>query len=129
MLKQEWLLLQQQYEGYESWSLILKLVALIVALVSALLGLRLGFAELLLVLLWGQETIWKTFQARLGTRILQLEAGLKNDLSLPACQLHSEWQTQRPGTVGLVKAYLLSGMKPTVAYPYVVLMLALWVFT
>lgn len=129
MIHQEWQLLQQQYETYERWALVIKLVAVIIALVVAVISLNKGVGAVLVMVLWGQEAIWKTYQARLGDRILVLEASIKNSDATQACQLHSEWLNQRPGTLGLVLEYAKNGLRPTVAYPYVFLLLCVWIFS
>ena len=39
-----------------------------------------------------------------------------------ACQLHSQWLAQRPGTFGLLQEYARSALRPTVAFPYPLLL-------
>jgi hypothetical protein len=130
---QEWLVLQGQYEAYERPALGLKLGAVLVLLLGffsvlpASLSLALQLA--LVSVLWLQEGILRTFQARLGARLEYLEQGLGQGslAETDACQLHTTWRQSRPGTLVLVGEYLRSALRPTVAYPYPVLMaLALW---
>ena len=45
-----------------------------------------------------------------------------------AFTLHTRWQAQRRGVLGLVREYLSSAMRPTVAFPYLVLLLLVWFF-
>jgi hypothetical protein len=134
LLSQEWTTLQNNHERYESGGLITKLasVALTAAGFAAHLNLKLMLA--LVALLWVQEAIYRTFQSRLGQRILRVEQLIKLGLQDPggsgtasavAFQLHSEWVANRPGVVGLLAEYARSAFKPTVAFPYVVLMAAL----
>jgi len=118
-LQQEWLLLQAQHEQYELWTLAIKLTAVLLAAfapVSTLLLLA------LLALLWLQDAIFKTFQARLAERLLRVERALREPASAAAMQFNSEWQAQRPGVGGLLTAYLRAACRPTVAFPYPLLM-------
>lgn len=118
-LQQEWLLLQAQHEHYELWTLAIKLTAVLLlafAPVSTLLLLA------MLALLWLQDAILKTFQARLGERLLQVERALREPASAAAMQFNSAWQVQRPGVGGLLAAYLRAACRPTVAFPYPLLM-------
>jgi hypothetical protein len=40
-------------------------------------------------------------------------------------QLHSEWMVNRPGTLSLIASYAVSACRPTVAFPYVPLLMAI----
>jgi hypothetical protein len=73
--------------------------------------------------LWIQDAIFKTFQARLGERLLQLERLLADggEAAGRAFQLHTTWLATRKGLAGLLGEYLRSALRPTVAFPYVVL--------
>jgi hypothetical protein len=117
-LHHEWLALQAQHERYEGLALGVKLVAFAAAVVVPDNTLALA----LLALLWLQEAVLKTFQARLGDRLLAVEAGLKAGEGVAAMQLHSDWQARRPGGGALVAQYLKSALRPTVALPYPLLM-------
>lgn len=125
-LGQEWTTLQNNYEQYEKDSLRIKLTGVIFCGV----GLALGFGTLLigavLLILWLMEGIFKTYQSRLGTRLLQLEDLLRRNPpdEAAAYQFHSAWLASRPGSLGLVAEYLASAARPTVAFPYVALLLA-----
>ena len=118
-LHQEWLALQSQHERYEGLALGVKLLAFAALVVVPDNTL----AVALLALLWLQEAVLKTFQGRLGERLLVVEAGLRSDGAVPAMQLHSDWQASRPRGAGLVAQYLKSALRPTVALPYPLLML------
>lgn len=124
-LQQEWLALQAQHERYEGLALGVKLVAFaaVVFVPDNVLAVA------LLALLWLQEAVLKTFQARLGERLLVVEAGLKlgDGATVAAMQLHSDWLSRRPRGAGLVAQYLQSALRPTVALPYPLLMLLVWV--
>lgn len=123
-LAREWATLQNNHERYETGGLVLKLAA--VALFGV--GVALGWSGLLLGLLvpvlWLQEGIYRTFQARLGTRILRVEALLRDEARGAPCQLHSEWLAGRPGLAGLLAEYGKSALRPTVAFPYALLLAA-----
>lgn len=118
-LQQEWLALQSQHERYEALALAVKLAAFL----ATLLVLDSALALALLALLWLQEAVLKTFQGRLGDRLLAIEPALKTGADAPAMQLHSDWLGSRPRGAGLVAEYLKSALRPTVALPYPLLML------
>jgi len=126
IFQKEWVALQNKYEQYEFVALFNKFAALAVFL--ALNPGRLVLA--LLALLWLQEAIFKTNQARLGARLLKLEQWLREG-ALPSLgmQLHSEWLSQRPGVLGLLAQYLSQALRPSLACGYVILLaLALYRF-
>lgn len=117
-LHQEWLALQAQHERYEGLALAVKLAAFAAAVVVPDNALALP----LLALLWLQEAVLKTFQARLGDRLLVVEAGVKAGDDTVPMQLHSHWLARRPRGAGLLGEYLRSALRPTVALPYPLLM-------
>jgi len=118
-LHHEWLALQGQHERYEALALVVKLAAFVATVLVPDNALALA----LLALLWLQEAVLKTFQGRLGERLLAIEPALKAGLDAPAMQLHSDWSARRPRGAGLVTQYLKSALRPTVALPYPLLML------
>ena len=118
-LNHEWLTLQGQHERYEALALAVKLVAFVAVVVVSDNTLALA----LLALLWLQEAVLKTFQGRLGERLLVIESALKSGGEAAPMQLHSDWIASRPRGPGLVAAYLKSALRPTVALPYPLLML------
>jgi len=122
-LHQEWLALQAQHERYEALALGVKLVAFAATVLVPDNTLALA----LLALLWLQEAVLKTFQGRLGDRLLAVEAGLKAGEGATAMQLHSDWLASRPRGAGLVTQYLKSALRPTVALPYPLLMILVFV--
>lgn len=121
-MNEEWRLLQQQHEHYEFAALALKGAAV------GLLAVNAAFLIPLLAVLWLQDAILKTFQARLGTRLLRVEQGLREGSGL-AMQLHSDWLASRPRGIGLLREYALSACRPTVAFPYPVLMALAWLYS
>ncbi len=116
-IRAEWLALHQDHERYDRWALLIKLLALLVWL----LGWHWWVTwpvTLVVALLWGQEAIWRTWQARLGDRLLAIE----QDGARPF-RFYREWQGPRPGMAGLVLDYVKSALRPTVVYPYAVLLM------
>lgn len=122
--QQEWALLHTDIEKYERFSLIIKLFSVSVFLFSVINGFELSLGISLILILWLQDGIWKTFQKRMEIRVQQIESNLaKPDDNNIAFQFYSQWQSNRPGITGLMTEYLLSASKPTVAYPYVFLII------
>lgn len=121
-LQQEWATLQNNIEHYEHSALWLKLAASGLLLIP----LQLPLQAALLLILWLQEGVFRTSQARLGDRVVAIEQLIRSGEgdAGKACQLHSEWLAQRPGTFGLLQEYARSALRPTVAFPYPLLLLA-----
>ncbi|MFT6898607.1 MAG: hypothetical protein ACJA13_003031 [Paraglaciecola sp.] len=122
-LHQEWLCMQNQYDSYEKHSLIIKLVAIILCptlLFIAHIGpWSIAFAGLL----WLQDGIWKTYQNRIGERLLVLEKAISQGQEHQAMQFNANWLQSRQGSVALLKEYIGQSCKPTVAYPHVLLLI------
>lgn len=127
LLGQEWRTLQDNHEEHEKNALLIKLTGLTLGIAGLAFGLPLiwtAFAELLC---WVQEGIFKTYQARLAERLLRIESLLRLPQAEPgtAMQLHSEWAASRPGGAALIAGYALSACRPTVAFPYLPILLML----
>ncbi|MBO1255964.1 hypothetical protein J3L16_09735 [Alteromonas sp. 5E99-2] len=126
LLAEEWKLMQGQFDLYECYSLIIKLISIVLAALSLIFGYTHFVMVLLVCVLWLQDAIWKTFQGRIEVRLLELEAFLSDDeeteLALPF-QFNTRYSESRPGTVGLLIEYLKQAARPTVAFPYCVLIL------
>jgi hypothetical protein len=122
-LGQEWIALQNHYEQYEKGGLLIKLFAVLLCAIGFTLALHELVMGLLLLVLWLQEGIFRTFQARLGMRILRIEQGVKTGEGV-AFQLHSAngWRRDPACRVCCVE-YAVSALRPTVAFPYAVLLL------
>jgi hypothetical protein len=119
LLSQEWLCLQNQYDSYEKWSLVIKLVNIVL---SALLLASIEERYLVLLpvaILWLQDSIWKTFQSRIGDRLLVLEQSIAGGDEKQAMQFNSQWLASRPAAMALVGEYVSHAFKPTVAYPHI----------
>lgn len=125
LLAHEWSTLQNNHEQYEKSGLLIKLGATAVFVSSLALALDVAIIVAVMLILWVQEGILRTCQARLGDRLLRIEQVLRQATPQVAyaCQLHSEWQAARPGFGGLLAEYARSMLRPTVAFPYAVLML------
>jgi hypothetical protein len=127
-LASEWRLLQNQFDSYEKYSLLIKLVSVVV-LSAAFFSNRLNVIVLfLLLILWLQDAIWKTFQTRIEYRLLQLEGFLSHKQAAEesdnrAYQFNSVYSKSRPSTAGLIHEYLRQAIRPTIAFPHVVLLL------
>ncbi len=124
-LTHEWAILQHNHEQHERNSLLIKLAGVALLAASPVLALNVPASVALLLVLWLQEAILRTFQARLGERILSIEQLLREGAAQSAapCQLHSEWLASRPGLAGLLGEYGRNMLRPTVAFPYAVLVL------
>ncbi|MEO8856086.1 MAG: hypothetical protein ABI343_03770, partial [Burkholderiaceae bacterium] len=64
-LGQEWVTLHNNHERYEGGVLLIKLLAVVLFFAGAVLGLEPWLICLVVLLLWAQEGIFKTYQARL----------------------------------------------------------------
>lgn len=126
-LGQEWMTLQNNHEQYERGALALKLVTLVFAFALLAANLPVLIVVLVVAALWLQEGIYRTSQSRLGARLLVLEGLIRGDVSGAAFQLHTQWRTARAGLGGLLREYVGNALRPTVAYPYAVLILGLLV--
>ena len=122
LLSQEWNTLHQDHERYDRYALLIKLTAVLASLLSLGLAMALWLALVFVLVLWLQEGIWRTVQARTAERLLTIEKILEQQDPSSGMQFYSNWQANRPGTAGLIKEYLLNAMRPTVAYPYVILL-------
>ena len=127
LLAREWQGLQRDHEQYETHALWIKLAAILISLVSFVVAIDLRLGVALILVLWLQEAIVRTGQARLGHRLLHLEGLLRQPAPNPAdaMQLHTQWQSSRGGPAALLKEYATQAMRPTVAFPYVVLVVLL----
>jgi hypothetical protein len=120
---QEWMNLQSQYEHYERSSLLIKLTCVVLFALGLMFPMNVLIAAAFVSIFWLQEGIIRTFQARLGDRLLQVEECLRDSEKIGlAYQLHSEWLKNRPSVFGLMQEYAKHAARPTVAFPYVALL-------
>lgn len=132
-LKTEWCLLQNQYDSYEKCSLTIKLICLCV--ISLLLSQTSSLLLLvgITAIFWLQDAIWKTFQSRIDERLLFIETAIhtKNgdntDIQgterITAFQFNKNFADTRPSFIGLLINYIKQAIRPTIAYPYVAIIL------
>lgn len=131
-LNTEWCLLQNQFDSYEKHSLYIKLVSVLVLVATLLANAPSIFIVLVLAVLWLQDAIWKTFQSRIEPRLLQLEQWISeqdeqdtNQSQLNqnrAFQFNSYYQRSAFTGIALIGEYLKQALRPTVAFPHIVLM-------
>lgn len=119
----EWCLLQNQFDSYEKYSLHIKLLSVIVLLAAEISGVISIFIVLVLVVLWFQDAIWKTFQSRIEARLLQIETYILEKSVGSEFQFNSEYYKARLSGVSLIKEYVTQSIRPTVAFPHIVLIL------
>jgi hypothetical protein len=124
-LGQEWTTLQNNHEHYERGALALKVVTVVFAFALLAVNLPALIVASVVAALWLQEGIYRTSQSRLGQRLLVLESLISGNESAVPFQLHTQWQAARPGVGGLLREYVGNALRPTVAYPYVVLIFGL----
>lgn len=122
-LENEWCLLQNQSDSYEKFSLLIKLVGFLMTFATIFLNVN----ELVLIIvflsLWLQDGIWKTFQSRIETRLIELEAIIANkdeQLTVVAYQFNTSFQKNRLKRASLMGEYLRQTLKPTVAFPHII---------
>lgn len=121
LLQSEWTTLQNQYDSYEKCSLLIKLLNVMVTCVLVFFTTSACESLIPIAILWLQDAIWKTFQGRIGERILAVEAALTAENDAPAMQFNRAWLANRKGSIGLIAEYIIHAVKPTVAYPHIVL--------
>jgi hypothetical protein len=130
ILQCEWVTLQNQFDSYEKCSLFIKLFSILISCILVF-ALKAGVWSLLVVaILWLQDAIWKTFQNRIGQRLEVVEQAIQdNPHHVQECLLHSgmqfnlAWNQSRPKAIGLISEYIKQSLKPTVAYPHVLLII------
>lgn len=126
-LQREWIVLHVEHEQAERTASLLKAGAVLLTFATLAIAVDVLLASLLLLVLWLQEGIIRTSQARTGAHLLNVEASIRAPQARhdSAFQLHTSWQQARGSTAALVKEYVGHSLRPTVAYPYVVLLAVL----
>ena len=125
--KTEWCLLQNQFDSYEKHSLYIKLLSVIVLLAAEISNVISIFIVLVLMVLWLQDAIWKTFQSRTELRLLQIEKYISEESEESEFQFNSEYHSVRLSGLSLINEYVRQSIRPTVAFPHIVLVLILLV--
>jgi len=126
-LNQEWKILHHDHEKYEHYALLIKLLAVVISFFGVITTtnflLTVGFVSIL----WFQEGIWKTFQARTANRILEIEQAINKNDKLTAFNFYINWEKTRPGAVKLVIEYIKNALRPTVLFIYLALFFLLFI--
>jgi len=123
-LKMEWLALHKDNEKYEHYSLLIKLITIMLTFIGIIMQQPALLIINFIFILWLQDSILKTYQGRTNERILLLEQAIIDDKQLTsAFSFYSQWQENRPKSLNLILEYIKSSIKPTVAYPYIVLII------
>ncbi len=125
--KTEWCLLQNQFDSYEKHSLYIKLLSIVVLLSAEISNVMSILVVLILMVLWLQDAIWKTFQSRIEPRLLQIEKYISEDSEESAFQFNSEYHSVRLSGLSIINEYVRQSIRPTVAFPHIVLILILLV--
>ena len=120
----EWQTLQNNYEQHEKSALLIKLASLTFFLLGLAISQATLWAILIVLLCWGLESVIKTYQSRLGERLLKIEAAIKNKNESEGMQFHTGWQINRPSGMRLIIEYGAQSLKPTIAFPYAIILLA-----
>jgi hypothetical protein len=123
----EWSILQNNFEQYEKFALWLKITAIVLCFVSLAVVIDLLLVGVLIGILWLQEAIFRTGQTRIGEHILIVEKCYREGSEVPSnsFQLHSNWRANRGGSLGLCLEYARHAIRPTVLFPYVILLITL----
>ena len=122
-LNREWEIIHRDHERYEQFALVIKLFAVGIVISCWVFAVEAVLTIIFIAVLWLQEGIWKTYQARLGARLLWVEQSLRTASSTDGApyQLYSTWSAQPKNLVTTLTEYFSNAIRPTVAYPYVVL--------
>ncbi len=127
-LLDEWKSQHKSYELYETLSLLIKMLAIVIFAA----GIAVKFSVLLMAALsglsWLLDTFIKTFQSRTESRLRDIEQAWQGAEAKAVMRFYSQWQAKRPGVKGLLSAYLYSALTPTVAAPYILLIMAALIF-
>ena len=129
----EWQLLQNQFDSYEKYSLIIKLGHLFVFALCLIENAQTSLLVLISALFWLQDAVWKTFQSRIENRILILEEAMQSqqqatdskeetatigNSAAVAYQFNRQFLLNRPSHIGLIAEYAKQALKPTIALPH-----------
>jgi hypothetical protein len=121
----EWSLLQNQFDSYEKYSLLIKLTSVLILAATLLCNGASPVMLGLLAILWLQDAIWKTFQSRIETRLLQLELFFADENAAKSelpYQFNSSYLQTRGDSISLIAEYLHQAIRPTVAFPHAFLL-------
>ena len=119
----EWCLLQNQFESYEKHSLYIKLSGILIFFLSLGLGISTLPTLLILLVVWLQDAIWKTFQSRMEPRLFQIEKNIREETEGSEFQFNSEYQLAATSGLSKILEYAKQAIRPTVAFPHIVLLI------
>ena len=122
----EWCLLQNQFESYEKHSLYIKLSSILILFLSHTVSISATSTVFILLVLWLQDAIWKTFQSRLEPRLLQIEKNIREKTEANAFQFNSDYQLVETRGLSKILEYAKQAIRPTVAFPYIALIIILF---
>jgi hypothetical protein len=128
-LASEWTTLQNQFDSYEKYSLLIKLSNIFIFCAGLFTSTSSIYLVIIISALWLQDAIWKTFQGRIEERLLFIESMMSNDTlddknTHAAFQFNSQFSENRKQGNMLIKEYLKQMLRPTVAFPHIILLLA-----
>ncbi|MBL0711080.1 MAG: hypothetical protein JJV99_08725 [Colwellia sp.] len=123
--KTEWCLLQEQFDSYEKHSLYIKLLSIIIFSAVEVLEVITIFTMVIFLVLWLQDAIWKTFQSRIESRLLQVERCILEKNKSDSFQFNSEFHKVRTTGLSLINEYFSQSIRPTIAFPHIMLVLIL----
>ncbi len=131
VLGHEWSILQNQFDSYEKYSLLIKLFSFSIFSIDLFFNNLYNLILFLLIaFIWLQDAIWKTFQHRIEVRLLRIEkliSQFSNEMDTQAYQFNTDYALQRPNFIKLLKEYIVQAIRPTVAFPHAVLLcVILW---
>lgn len=133
---QEWTLLQNQFDSYEKYSLLIKLAAILFCGLGLSIKLALDTTSWLTLIIgiilgvfWLQDAIWKTFQSRIESRLLKVEIAItdmksetETENNFIPYQFNSEFLATRAGVLSTLCEYAKQALRPTIAFPHLILM-------
>lgn len=125
-LSKEWEILQNQFDSYEKFSLVIKIASVITIVLILLFKNENCLMVIFPFLFWGIDAIWKTFQDRIGQRLFVIEKAIFEKSDVKPFQFNSEWEKGRSGVVGLILEYVKMALKPTVLFPHIILTASLF---
>ena len=121
----EWCLLQNQFESYEKHSLYIKLISILMLFLSEIFSVSMISIFLILLVLWLQDAIWKTFQSRIEPRLLKIEKNIREKTEGSEFQFNREYQLVKTSGLSKILEYSKQAIRPTLAFPHIVLMIIL----
>ena len=121
----EWCLLQNQFESYEKHSLYIKLSSILMLFLSEIFSVSMTSTFLILLVLWLQDAIWKTFQSRIEPRLLKIEKNIREKTEGSEFQFNREYQLVKTSGLSKILEYSKQAIRPTLAFPHIVLMIIL----